>query len=346
MHKILIKTYPKLLELAKSEISKIIDNVRLHPYLEGYLEAKVEAIDISTIKLLLFARTYSHVYWKLGEGKVTSKDDLYELTQQATAWHKLWDADKKFAVEPETDGSFTRKEIGTKVGQAIVDSFKSQDKTTDVSLDQPEVKLFAKIANKQLTLAINAPGKPINTKLETLNRALIEASNWEKEQPLGEIYYAGVSDSAYEYGKNVARRDKISGILLPNLQVIDKKKILQFIQKNWETLIPPSIKCFETKQQTKTLQTKRIQQEKISLYSLSELSQNDINIYLSNLVKRKPDREGEREYLQKALDQLSQADFQIAIFLLREDIQLPEEPYKQQTAPSFQGIPTKIVSFK
>ncbi len=342
----LVRTYPELTDFTQSEIKEILGtDILQHELFTCFLESTVDSIDISALKLALFGRCFSRVYWKLEEEKFSSKNDLYEITRQATNWPKLWPEKKKFAVIPETDGTISKQEIGKKAGQAIVDDFKDEHKKATVSLEKPDVKVLAKVKRGTFIVAIDLLGKTVNTKLEMLNRALLTFSGWKPDEGLGEVFHAGVSHLAYEYAKNVARRDKISGILLPNLKVVDKKGLLSFLRGNWEVTRSPQIICFEQRERRELNSDNLIKEGKVTLYSLSKLSKVEIPVFISNLVERKPDREGEETFLRKIVQKLaSHKAFRSFTFLVREDVELPEKLRGSEfSTPKFRGIRTKMV---
>lgn len=347
MPTLLVKTYPELSSFAQSEITEILKKkAAKHKIWNDFIEVETEQLDVATLKMVLFGRCFSHLYWKVGETKVASDKQLYQATKDALKWHKTWPAEKKFAVDPKTDDTFTSKKIGKKVGQAIVDDFRTnKGERSNVDLEDPDITVLARVKDANLTLAIDLTGKKVNTDIEMLNQSLLKFGEWKVDSPLGEIFYAGISNTAYTYAKKIAQRTKISGMPFSNLTIINKKRTLSLLRKRWEKDIFPTLLCFENMKRDNFLTNELVETEKIEIYPLSKIPKADVHYFFTNLVKRKPDKRGQKQYLDTIFKKIAKNKTHTSYtLLLREDIPLPNgKKRKTHTAPRFQGINTKMV---
>lgn len=347
MPPLLVKTYPELSSFAQSEITEILKKKAVkHTIWNDFIEVETKQLDVATLKMVLFGRCFSQLYWKVEEQKITSDKELYEATKDALTWHKTWPAEKKFAVDPETDNTFTTKNIGKQVGQAIVDDFRTnKGETPTVDLEEPDITVLARVKDATLTLAIDLTSKKVNTDTEMLNQSLLRFGEWNVDSTLGEIFYAGISNTAYNYAKNIAQRTKISGMPFSNLTIINKKRTLSLLRKQWEKHIYPTLLCFESMKQDNFLTNELVKTEKIKIQPLSNIPQADVHYFFTNLVKRKPDKRGQKQYLDKIFKQITKnKTYTSYTLLLREDISLPNETKKTtHNAPKIKGINTKMV---
>lgn len=356
MPTLLLKTYPHLKTFAKKEIRDILDvKVKEHGKWEDFLEITVDRVDISTFKLILFSRSFSRVYWRVQEAQVPSKEALYKVTRQALQWHEVWEETEKFAVIPEVRGNhdLTKSEIGKKVGQAIVDTFEEEgDIHAEVSLDRPDVRILARVKQDFFTLALDLVGKDVNTDLEMINSGILQYSNWKREKRLGEIFCSGLADLAYDYGRKLAQRDKISGITLAKLKIVDEKKILNFLRKNWERTISSQIWCFEEKERKN--QFREVMKGEITYTSFEDIPHTNIQVFVSNIINHWTDRRREEEYISELIKKVMENDsYQNFTFLMRKDVHLPEtirsdlrgNP-KLREGPKFKGIKTQFVKIE
>lgn len=356
MPTLLLKTDPHLRALAKSEIRDILEGkVKEHGEWEDLLEVTVDRVDISTFKLILFSRSISRVYWKVQETRKPSKQTLYKVSRQALQWHEVWGKSEKFAIIPEVRGNHgpTKVEIGKKVGQAIVDAFREKGGiNAEVSLDHPDVRVMARVAQDFYTLALDLVGKDVNTDLEMINSGLLQYSNWKKGERLAEIFCSGVADLAYDYSKRLAKREKISGITLGKLKIVDKKKILNLLRKNWEREASPQIWCFEKRERKN--EVRDVLQGEITLASFEDIPHTKPQVFVSNIIERWPDKGREKEHIPELIDKVMEKDsYKNFTFLMRKDVHLPEirrsdlrgSPNLRE-GPKFKGIKTKFVKIE
>ncbi|RLF16614.1 MAG: hypothetical protein DRJ97_00060 [Thermoprotei archaeon] len=149
------------------------------------------------LKLNLASRTLHRVVMVLLKAKVSSLDDIYREALSID-YTSLIDSDQSFAVKAERKGAhpFTSLDIASKVGQAIIDSYRSvKGSRLKVDLKGPEVIVECVLRDEDFTLGLDLTGYSLHMRnyrvydhpaalKSTIASSMILLSNWEHDAPL------------------------------------------------------------------------------------------------------------------------------------------------------------------
>jgi len=151
----------------------------------------------SVYKVNLSSRCTHKLFLVLARTKIQGLDDIYKETKKLD-FRFLVKPSQTFAVRSERHGShpFTSLDVASKVGQAIIDSYKdSTGVRLKVNLKNPDLEFYAFVRYNEFILALNTTGESLHRRgyrvynhpaaLKTsLACCMLRYGGWNPSQPL------------------------------------------------------------------------------------------------------------------------------------------------------------------
>lgn len=148
-------------------------------------------------KINLSGRCIHKVFLVLERTKFQNLDDIYKQTKMID-FEWIINSNQTFAVRAERYGKhqFTSLDVASKVGQAVIDSYKnSTGKRLKVNLKNPDIEFYAFIRFDEFILALNTTGESLHRRgyrvyqhpaaLKTsLACCMLKYGGWIPSQPL------------------------------------------------------------------------------------------------------------------------------------------------------------------
>jgi tRNA (guanine6-N2)-methyltransferase len=158
-----------------------------------FFESGLDAI----YRVNLLGRCIHKLFLVLEKTKFQSLNDIYKQTKNID-FRWIINPNQTFAVRAERYGEhpFTSMDVASKVGQAIIDSYKdSTGKRLKVNLKNPDVELYAFVRFDEFILALNTTGESLHRRgyrvyqhpaaLKTsLACCMLRYGGWFSSQPL------------------------------------------------------------------------------------------------------------------------------------------------------------------
>lgn len=288
------------------------------------LTMKTDSLAEDLIKLVLFTGTASKIHLLLGQFTITDISDIYR-EMKTIEWYNYFTENQTFAVRTVdlgTEIEYEYKSIEKEAGQAIVDQFKEvKNKRIKVRLENPDIEVYLFLIGKEAFIAFDLTGFELNTNEEILARSLILQSNWEpSKEKLAEILSGEVAQSAWNLGKNIPLREKVTRLRYLRTKLLEKETVLKVLRREWSTKKDPSITCYEKPNKMEIVKQKFKEYKKISLKPLDSWQATE-EIIISNLSVAEPRKEEQKEVLELILNTLNDSDtWRKVILSIRADI--------------------------
>ena len=212
-----------------------------------FFECSEEAV----FKINLWSRCLNRLFILLCSSEAENLDDVYKLTYDID-YSKFILPSQSFAVRGKRYGehSFTSMDLAAKVGQAIIDSYKSSTGVRlKVDLDNPDVEFYCFVRRERLYLGINTSGESLHKRnyrlyqhpaslKATIAAPLIRVSNWKHKEVFLDPMCGGgtIVIEAALIARNIAPGLFRREFALTRLYFIDLEEFLKEKEKAAEAL--------------------------------------------------------------------------------------------------------------
>jgi len=180
-------------DVAASEVRSLLKCRPQQDVAKIFFDAELEAI----YRLNLQARTLHRVLILLCRGRFRDLDDIYRMAR-GVDYSGLVSPEQSFAVRAERHGvhPFTSMDVAAKVGQAIIDSYRSERRVRlKVNLKMPDVEFLCLVRDDEFLLGLNTTGESLHKRhyrvydhpaalKTTIAAAMLRLCGWEPRSSL------------------------------------------------------------------------------------------------------------------------------------------------------------------
>ncbi|MCR8432862.1 MAG: THUMP domain-containing protein [Crenarchaeota archaeon] len=332
-----LEIIPGTSKLVEREIRRILGQREVFDLTPNLLLVKSDDISEDATLLSLFSRAVINLYFAPKVEECESIEDLYQLSK-SIPWPDIFSFEKSFAVVPKTT-DIDKKVVGRLVGQGVIDRFlEDTQKRPAVDLKSPELEIAAFIVRNKFVPAIKLFKNEMNTVTEAVNRLATLCCN--KVTGIGEIFHAGICESAFEFFNQEPQKERILESAIVNLLNVDYQKILDLVAKSWRKQMV-EVFCFSDE-----CKTTKIKYREIRMQSIESLRSVSVSALLSNLTLLFPGKEKQREVLNRVNCLLTNNDtWEEAVLIVRADIDVDFVFNKAEKVIDIavMGIPSRIL---
>ncbi|MHA1616072.1 MAG: THUMP domain-containing protein [Candidatus Njordarchaeales archaeon] len=308
--RLLAETEEFFQEYAAKELSLILSKeVLKHEYLKNMVTVNTDTLTRDLVLITFFSHSIYRFYLEVAELIVESPNDMYRKALEIN-WHEFWDPSQTFAIRPFTEKRAIERDIGVKVGQAIVDAFlKETGKRPKVRLENPDIEIMAWLKDEKLLLGINMCGEPLNDPEILFARNLLFISNWDEKSDLAEVFCDGVAISALRLAVRDPHREKILKRTFIKTKIVNKEEILELMRTNWRrNLGELTINCYERANRIEIVKQENPEIRKVGIRRLEDLRISTEKYILSNTFFVIEKKSEEKEWLDKIFNLLKNND--------------------------------------
>lgn len=332
-----LEIVPSTNELVKKEIEKILGQREIFNPAPDLLLFKSDSITKDVTLLSLFSRTIVNMYLVPKVEEYKEITDLYRISKDIS-WPDLFDTEKSFAVISRISG-IDKKIVGRLVGQGIVDRFlEDTHKRPAVNLESPDLEIAVFAAQGLLIPAIKLFKNEMNTITDIVNRLAILCCNYETR--VGEIFHAGICESAFEFLNSEPCRDRILKSTFIDLLCVEHQTILDLVTRSWRAC-RAEVLCF-----VDTRESIKPNYKEIRVQPIESLPLVPIEALLCNLVLLFPRKEKQLEILNKIANLVTNSScWNELILITRADISVDNIFNKTEKIISIalKGVPSQIL---
>jgi len=306
--KLLIETESSLRDYALKELEMILNKKGEKDWFnESLIVYDTKSITDDLMMITLFSETVYSFYLEVGRFEVNVPDDMYRKALEVN-WHEFWDPELTFAVRPVIRDQRISREIGVKVGQAIVDKFLTElGKRPRVNLSNPDIEIMAWLKENRLLLAINLCGENLNNPEAVFARSLLIISEWNYSKSMAEIFCDHVAISARRLAIRDPYREKVARRIFIKTKFIDKERVLYLMRKNWRKYVENlRISCYERINRIDIVKQEKPEIRNVALKNIEQLNVGSEEYILSNMLFVIEKKIEERKWLEKVFKILEQ----------------------------------------